>query len=172
MIHPVALFYGVLCALTLWSTLHSRPQDRLDAQLAGVALSIGCFLSNVAWATNAIENWVPVDAAVMIAALAVLWRTLRVWTLVLAALAVTTMGVHALADSITDRGVVFMYVYPAALNAIFVLQLLCVASNGAKGAKDHGTAWLVFSWPRRSGGHSGRVRGLADNFGSESCPSK
>lgn len=154
MIHPVILFYALLCALTLWLAARSPARDRVDAVLAASILTAGCLFSNVAWLTEAIGSWKRIDAAVMLLLLWILWRTLRPWKIVLASLAVLTMGVHALADWLIDPGRPFVYAYPATLNALFVLQLLTVASNGAKGLRENGSNRVVSSGLRSLGDNS------------------
>lgn len=162
MIHPVVLFYALCCATTIWFAAHSRRDDRFDALAAAFILTAGCLLSNIAYFAHAIGNWVRIDAAVMLLLLWLAWRTLRAWKLVLAGLAVATMGVHALVEWLDDRSLSMMYAYPAALNALFVLELLTVASNGARGTKDAGSVWMVFA-RFRDPGRDSDCRGRSAN---------
>lgn len=164
MIHPVVLFYAASCLLTFWFAWRSCDEDRLDVMLAAGALTAGCLLSNVAYFAHAVGDWKRIDAAVMLALLWILWRNRRQrWRIVLAKLAVGTMGVHALVDlGLGDGSASTVYVYPATLNAIFVLQLLCVASNGIKGTRDHGGVWMVSAWIWRPTCHFDRSSGRDD----------
>lgn len=155
-IHPVVVFYAVCCALTFWSASRAREEDRFDALLAAAILTAGCLLSNIAYFAHAVGDWKRIDAAVMLALLWVLWHRRQPWRVVLASLAVATMGVHALVEWADDQSELMMYAYPAALNVIFVLQLLCVASNGISGDRDHGGIWLVSAWVWRPSCHFDR----------------
>lgn len=147
--HPVTVFYLSLCVLTAW--IVRRPAEgRGDVWIALGALTTGCVLSNVAWFRAALGQWIRIDAGVMLICLWLLARRIEPWRIILATLSVLTMGIHALVERLGDRSETILYVYPAALNAVFVLQLLCVASNGARGARDHGSDGVVSSWSRNS----------------------
>lgn len=154
--HPVTAFYLSLCVLTAWY-VRGPGEGRGEVFLALAALTTGAVLSNVAWFTNAIGNWVRIDAAVMLICLGLAAKSPGRW-IKLAALSVMTMGIHAGFERLSDPSDWIMYVYPAALNAVLILQLLCVASNRPRGSRDHGSTGLVSSWPWPAGRHPGNVR--------------
>lgn len=160
--HPVICFYVVLCAVALVAAAYSPHRDRRHAVIAALILSAGCLLSNVTWLLHAIGTWKRIDAAVMFAFLWMLWRDRRDWKIQLCVLAVATMGVHAMFGQAGDGSLARDYGYPAALNALFVLELFIVGRIGAKGAQERGSDWLVSLGVRRAGRHLDRSRRYPD----------
>jgi len=154
--HPVTCFYALLCAVAFVAAAFSSLRDRRAALLAIVILTAGCLLSNIGWISHAVGTWKRIDAAAMMLFLWMLWADRRDWKIQLCILAVATMAVHAIFDAADDGSLAKDYGYPAALNALFVLELFVVGRIGAKGALDHGSRWILSTRVRRSRGSVSR----------------
>lgn len=134
--NPITVGFGVACAAALLLSIATlrRHQDQAAVWLGALLLALWG-LSKVSivvagyWPTAAVG---PLVNAVAVVLCMLTWvRRPAMWKLILALLLEAKAAVHAYFWTLHSPAYGQMYDYALALNVIFALQLLCVATPGA-----------------------------------------
>lgn len=136
---PETIFFIGIAALCLGLSNGASDDDRPAARLCAGALLFNTLASNAAWYQGIISGGGDAAAVSMIVIIFALFRYQRSWTLPVAILAVTSLLVRGIFDSIAP-GARWYQIF--SVNVLFVLQVFIVAlaaiSGGRRGELDVG----------------------------------